>query len=128
MSREIKFRALDTMCGRMFPVFELRATKSGELVVEDAGGHIHNHSYFILMQFTGLKDHNGKEIYEGDILESKFGHRSPVVFANGSFAIPGRREKYYRGIISRVKFGDVVVGNIHENPELLAASKEPERG
>ena len=80
-----------------------------------------------LMQYTGQKDKNGKEIYEGDILKYNFPydgrlkHVSPVKFleTEASFGIKDRYENeipLYR--ITANNYFEVV-GNIYENPELL---------
>ena len=89
------------------------------------------HSSLILMQYTGLKDKNGKEIFEGDILEFKIYDfnlnrngwtvRGQVKFACGQFVafnIEGLCEVLAHGT-SHME----VIGNIHENPELLEADK-----
>jgi uncharacterized phage protein (TIGR01671 family) len=83
-----------------------------------------------LMQYTGLKDKNGVEIYEGDILKvdddwDKFGmfagYISEVYYGFGCTRFKPRYDKNSRGKI--LEDDDTifmeVIGHIHENPELL---------
>lgn len=103
--REIKFRAWMKESKSM--IF-LTATAFGDLVDNHKTG-------FEIMQYTGLKDKNVKEIYEGDILKNEDGV-SVVYFDDGSF--------YPYNVV----YGDTidycwelyeVIGNKFENPELL---------
>ena len=74
-------------------------------------------------QFTGLKDKNGKEIYEGDVVAQPddygtFCHQL-VVYAEGRF-IPLVRAEYGHNAIDRYDPSAFeVIGNIHDNPELV---------
>ena len=119
--REIKFRAWDKATkkmwysstnggyGSLIPFFE-----TVEAAIEDDSA--------ILMQYTGLKDKNGKEIYEGDIVKIKdlcdndvdafVGY---VSYDNASFYINQQGVSHYRWIDYVVE----IIGNIYENPELL---------
>lgn len=70
-----------------------------------------------LMQYTGLKDMDGKEIYEGDILFESFREEYfKVVFENGSFR--AEVDEYSLDLEDYAHICEVV-GNIYENPELL---------
>ena len=75
----------------------------------------------IVMQFTGLHDKNGKEIYEGDILyENCIGgdDKGQVVFMDGSFDLLS--DDGAIGLGPQIIYGKYeVIGNIYENPELL---------
>ena len=77
-----------------------------------------------VMQFTGLKDKNGKEIYEGDILTEKW--RAEVYFKNGSYWVNSNfwenGELFLHGFVgsrNQAKCPVEVIGNIYESPELL---------
>jgi hypothetical protein len=80
-------------------------------------------------QFTGLLDKNGKEIYEGDILLSELsGRPSLVEWSDGSgewlgepvgFMLVMRQGEAHVELDHGWAVGGEIIGNIHENPELL---------
>lgn len=131
MSREIKFRVYDTFRKQMVTV----GVDSNASFNHD--GTISTHGILgecPLMRFTGLKDMNGIDIYESDILQPKDGH-----FENGEI---DRSVVYWDDKLARfgLKFhscfggegytgrgqhidqwieDNIVIGNIHKNPELL---------
>ena len=128
--REIKFRAWDTYDNRMKHKFTIGSVTNSDnnlwtcptLWLEDTGWV--NCDTLVLMQYTGLKDKNGVEIYEGDIVRAH-SHKPTnfkIEFIEGGFCATRNGVKYpidinhfYPSIGCTIE----VIGNIYENPELL---------
>lgn len=114
MNREIKFRGWNTRTKNMMDLKKLTPLAVSEGVCD--GLFLPFYEDIALMQFTGLHDKNGVEIYEGDLL-SQHGNKGktpqPIRFFDGAFFVGDRR---LYGTIAN--FGEVV-GNIYEHPNLL---------
>ena len=142
MSREIKFRCWDENRNVMYRriwIYEDHVGIPEEEVIrvlgkdyepfdEAADFHVFLMSDYILEQFTGLSDKQGKPIYEGDIVRNERGEVGKIVFGGGSFVsqyLPpydwDAMEKH-DGLLDR----QTVIGNIHENPDLLVSENKEE--
>lgn len=114
--REIKFRAWH---GRMTEPLSL------EYLAEEMPLNIKDWAW---MQYTGLKDKNGKEIFEGDIV--KYGgyypgeiHKSEVLFGEGYWVPLVNVEEGYNAIDNYHSEDYEIIGNIYEHPELLGTKQ-----
>lgn len=126
--REIKFRAWDKSMNQMVGVKTIDFGNDGaECAVDfsdingDVGGE------WDLEQYTGLHDKNGKDIYVGDIVKCSEGCSHQVIWVEeiGGTFIGGMPAWYLSGLRDGNAWTGTerLIGNIHENPELLEENK-----
>lgn len=124
---EIKFRAWDKATRKVLEVIEIDFQGMEILVIDhdeqEAREAVHGH--YELMQYTGLKDKNGVEIYEGDIIKY-----SNIYVSNYLWEVShGRAELVLKNKSAIKPLNDVnsiylkVIGNIYEDPELLKVTE-----
>jgi len=136
--REIKFRAWDKEEKRMFSGEGYNKTLyflASWLEAHSKDNPLTNKKQdSILLQFTGLEDKNGKEIYEGDIVKytgySAYGRDSKT--SQVLIEWDDKGAGFNLGWLTKPDDGDIglsvidieVIGNIYENPELLKEIKK----
>ena len=122
-----KFRAWDSHEKKMFTNAQLiiwngnvYANDNSKLSVDNLKGWNVDEKY--LMQSTGLLDVNGKEIFEGDVVDV-FDSRYTVFYdsENASFRLKPRDKRWNTDYMSNYahEASFEIIGNIYENPELL---------
>lgn len=116
--REIKFRGKSLYNGEWV---------YGDLHIRTQFPHIHSEIDYgkvyidphTVGQFTGLHDKNGKEIYEGDIVrfDNHLQGVSKVLYDSGQYTVESKN--YSTALTNRIAIHAIIIGNIHDNPELL---------
>jgi uncharacterized phage protein (TIGR01671 family) len=125
MAREIKFRAWDAAEKRMLPPQTLKqlcadgfqwsnSTKDGDFTYHESTSYGDAIEDLTIEQFTGLTDKNGREVYEGDIVE----HRAVGQMGTDRTSGPVRWSPSQGVIIGNWPLGldFEVIGNIHQSP------------
>lgn len=112
MNRKIKFRIWND--------YDKKMIRWNELLEKNLANIFTIPSYNKwLMQYTGLNDKNGKEIYEGDIVRIFKGDICVVEYNYNGFGLKVIDESKNYGYVDFIDYRIEVIGNIYDNPELL---------
>lgn len=129
--REIKFRAWDKEDNLMYKdvgiignrlILEYEFDEDWEEMDQTCYVDIDetNEEYFKIMQYTGIKDINGKEMYEGDIVQDVTVGIKGVINWSDAKLMYLFENKIFRTELCRLYGPELeIIGNIYENPELL---------
>ena len=118
--REIKFRAWDSVQEVMLPVENIDFRNDLITLNEDDNSLTDTFEMITLMQYTGVKDYTGREIYEGDLYEDKENMLWQIKFIDGVFILTNVDIPAYHYVTILNKRDTFKhVGNIYENKDLL---------
>ncbi len=120
-SDRLRFRAWDPQKQRYYDDFLVRSDGDGAMYTPLEEGEDENR--LIIEQCTGLKDGNGKLIYEGDFVQSKFNGLGRIVHYHAALVVAWKNEVCFYGHkttstpIPLDTENIEVIGNIHQNSE-----------
>ena len=118
MNREIKFRGTSIQNGKwLYGNIQIPEAPYDEYFMWDNGWQMQVDANTV-GQYTGLKDKNGMEIYEGDIVSILY-WKGVVVYNNEYASFNVRCVRSNIDIKNLFVYGGKIIGNIHDNPELL---------
>ena len=134
MNDRFRFRVWNTRTKKLREVAQITLDARQHGRTSEIGNmetcHLVYQPHLVLEQCTGLKDKNGRLIYEGDIVQhdTAAGPKCwPVLFKDGCFVLPYESGNAWLGkVIQNCPYssGVVVVGNIHDNADLLEGVNE----
>ena len=124
MNREIKFRGLNKKNNQWLYGYFFKYP-DGRTVIYESDSSCWEVLSSSVGQYTGLKDKNGTEIYDGDILiDEDFGYPLKMVWFDGCFKLYGKGS-HLPDVIpayeSLQRWELRIIGNIHDNPELFTS-------
>lgn len=131
--REIKFRAWDKKGNQMINYISSINFKNQNFIDivseydldvhngENLGHYGRHTSEIEIMQFTGLKDKTGRDIYEGDIVNFGEGVNLPIEWAWNSYNFHNNSDWDITNHDPEKEFQ--IIGNIYENPELIKSNE-----
>ena len=130
--RKIKYRAWDKKEKKMKTRGLLFTLQHGLSFFDASGFNVRRaeNDRYILMQFTGLKDKNGEEIYESDLIQNKSGRICEVNWNkecgrwDASVKIMVENDNSNGFAPVNWHYDIKIIGNIHENPELLKEKRD----